>query len=197
VSQAIDPHDELSEAPPPGQNVHEYDGILEYDNQLPRWWLTAFAICVLFSGAYWLYYHTYDKGLHPSEEYAEFKTKEAEAEAAKLAAAGEVNDEVLATMAKNPASVAQGKEIFAAQCVTCHAEGGKGAVGPNLTDDYVLHGGKAMDTYKIVREGYLAKQMPAWGKQLGEAKVRSVVAYVVSIRGTNVAGGKEPQGERL
>jgi cytochrome c oxidase cbb3-type subunit 3 len=54
-----------------------------------------------------------------------------------------------------------------------------------------------MDTYKIVREGYLAKQMPAWGKQLGEAKVRSVVAYVVSIRGTNVAGGKEPQGERL
>ena len=59
----------------------------------------------------------------------------------------------------------------------------------------MLHGAKPTDTYNTIKNGFLAKQMPAWGKQLGEGKVRAATAYVLSLRGSNVAGGKEPQGE--
>jgi cytochrome c oxidase cbb3-type subunit 3 len=180
---------------PPGQNVHEYDGILEYDNMLPRWWLTTFFLCISFAGGYWIYYHTFDKGLLPSEEYAEVVAERDAKAAAEMLAAGEATDELLLALSKNQSSINQGKELFVTNCVTCHAEGGKGATGPNLTDNFVLHGAKPTDTYNTIKNGYLAKQMPAWGKQLGEGKVRAATAYVLSLRGSNVAGGKEPQGE--
>ena len=183
-------------SPDDGVVVHEYDDIQECDNQLPRWWLyTLFGTCI-FAAGYWLYYHSYAKAPLPSQEYAAAKAEQLAKEAEELKAAGEVTPELLIKLSKDPGTVDQGAKIFANACVTCHAEGGKGSVGPNLTDDYWLHGGKPEEIYKIVREGFLAKQMPAWGKQLGEAKTRSVVAYVLSVKGTNAAGDKAPQGEK-
>lgn len=185
------------ESESPNGNVHEYDGIIELDNELPRWWLMTFVVCVIFSAIYWIHYHTFGTGALPAAEYEQYEIEKAAEEAAELMEAGEVSEELLATMSKNPAAVAQGKAVFDSQCVTCHAPGGRGAVGPNLTDDFVLHGGSGMDAYKIIKNGYLPKQMPAWGPQLGELKVRSLTAYVLSLRGTGAPGGKEPQGERL
>lgn len=181
----------------PQGNVHEYDGIIEHDNHLPRWWLATFGVCILFAAGYWIHYHTFATGVLPNSEFEQFEVEKAQAEAARLLEAGDVTEDLLWSMSKNPASIAQGKAIFDAQCVTCHAPGGRGAVGPNLTDGFVLHGSAGMDTYQVIRDGYLPKQMPAWGPQLGELKVRSLAAYVLSVRGTNVPGGKEPQGEKL
>ncbi len=176
--------------------VHEYDGIIEHDNQLPRWWLYTLFLAMVFAAGYWSYYHSWDKGELPSKEYARVKAAELAAEAERMKAAAEVTPEMLATLVKDPKTVEQGKQIFEANCVTCHEQGGKGNVGPNLTDDYWLHGGKPMDIIKTVREGFTAKQMPAWGKTLGEPNVRAVAAYVITLKGTNVAGGKAPQGEK-
>jgi cytochrome c oxidase cbb3-type subunit 3 len=175
--------------------LHVYDGIEELDNQLPRWWVWTFLGSVIFATGYWIYYHNFDKGLLPSEEYAKQKAVELAAEAERLKKSGEVTPELLSTLSKDPKTVAQGKESFDQVCVTCHAEGGKGNIGPNLTDGSWLHGGDPVAIYKIVNEGFLAKQMPAWGKQLGEEKTRAVVAYVLTIKNTNVPGGKAPQGE--
>ena len=187
----------MSNEKSPEGNVHEYDGIIELDNELPRWWLMTFAVCILFAAVYWIHYHTFGTGALPTAEYEQYQIEKAAEEAAKLLEAGEITEDLLVSMSKNPAAVAQGKAVFDSQCVTCHAAGGRGAVGPNLTDSFALHGSAGMDIYKIVKDGYLPKQMPAWGPQLGELKVRSLSTYVLSIRGTNVSGGKEPQGEKF
>lgn len=176
--------------------VHEYDGIQECDNQLPRWWLFTLWVTVAFAAGYWFYYHSLQKGDLASREYARVKAAELAAEAERIKNAGEVTPEMLVTLSKDPGTVEQGKAVFVQTCVTCHDQGGKGNIGPNLTDEYWLHGADPQAIYGIVRDGYLQKQMPAWGKQLGETKVRAAVAYVLSIKNTNVEGGKAPQGEK-
>ena len=124
------------------------------------------------------------------------KKGELAAEAERIKQAGDVTDEMLVTLSKDSGTIDQGKAVFDQTCVTCHAAGGVGNIGPNLTDEYWLHGGGPKKIYGTVREGFLPKQMPAWGKQLGEEKTRAVVAYVLTLKNTNAPGGKAPQGEK-
>jgi cytochrome c oxidase cbb3-type subunit 3 len=188
----------MSESPDSGSGVvHEYDGIIEQDNRLPRWWVATLLGAIAFAAGYWLFFHTYQKGQLPSAAYAEQKAAELSAEAERIKQAGDVTPEMLATLMRDPGTVAQGKEVFDASCTTCHDVGGRGKIGPNLTDDSWLHGGDGAAIYGIVRDGYLPKQMPAWGKSLGEARVRAVTAYVLTLRNTNAPGGKAPQGEKV
>ncbi|MBL8741852.1 MAG: c-type cytochrome [Myxococcales bacterium] len=177
--------------------VHEYDGIIELDNQLPRWWLLTLFGAVAFAAGYWLYYHSYQRDDLPLAAYNRQKAAELAAEAEQLKLAGEVTPELLTKLSHDPATVEQGKAVFAEVCVTCHADGGRGNIGPNLTDDYWLHGHEPLAVYGTIRNGFLPKQMPAWGKTLGEARVRAVAAFVLTIQGTNVAGGKAPQGDKI
>ena len=106
---------------------------------------------------------------------------------------------VPAALGRNTATpnAAAGKVTFTANCGTCHtlkASGSVGNIGPNLTDKTWLHGGKPAQIFKTVNEGVLTKGMAAWGPQLGTDKVQNVVAYVLTLKDTNVAGGKAPQG---
>lgn len=170
-----------------GDIIHEYDGIEEADNELPTWWLAIFIGTTIFAGAYWLAYEQFEIEPPAAEALAA-------AQAAERAKAGEVSDDDLLAEAKNAASVAQGKQAFTTNCVACHAEKGEGKIGPNLTDANWLHGGAPVAIFNVVKDGVLAKGMPAWGPVLGPAATKSVVAYVLTLRNTNVAG-KEPQGE--
>lgn len=174
--------------------VHEYDGILEGDTELPRWWVGGFLISILCAAVYWMAYEGFKAAPSPLQAYNEEAAAIASAEAAKALAAPLTND-LLASLSKQDSAIAQGRETFAQFCVACHGPNGGGQVGPNLTDSYWLHGGKPSDVYKVVRGGVLEKGMPSWGPQLGEGKVRSVAAYVLSLRNTNAPGGKAPQGE--
>ena len=175
--------------------VHEYDGILEMDNQLPRWWLYTLFGAIVFAAGYWVYFHNYELGELPNAAYARQRSEANAAEAEKLMAAGEATPEMLLALSNDTRTTLDGKAIFDANCVTCHADGGKGKVGPNLTDDAWLHGHEPMQIYGLVKDGFTAKQMPAWGAKLGETRLRQTVAYVLSIMDTNVSGGKAPQGE--
>lgn len=177
--------------------VHEYDGIIEHDNQLPRWWLYTLFGAVLFAGGYWIYFHSFDLGELTNKRYQREKAAQIAEEARRIQEAGEVTPDMLVTLSKDAGTVEKGKALFDSTCVTCHAEGGKGNIGPNLTDDSWLHGGQPMDVYRSVRDGYADKQMPAWGQKLGEQKVRAAAAYVISIRNSNVPGGKAAQGEKI
>jgi cytochrome c oxidase cbb3-type subunit 3 len=175
--------------------VHEYDGIEECDNQLPNWWLWTLYGAIIFSIGYWFYYHTFHTGLGPTAAYeAEdviYKKKQAE-DAVKNAA----TPESLLAMTKDTNAVKVGKEVFTVNCVACHLATGGGSVGPNLTDPYWIHGGSPDKIYKTIKEGVPAKGMLTWGPILGEEKVRQVTAYVITLKNTNVAGGKEPQGDK-
>lgn len=174
--------------------IHEYDGILEADNHLPRWWLVTLYASIGFAAFYWMSYEALRVFPSPAASFAVEQAKAAEAEAAKLKAMGAANDDNLLAMAKNEAAKAEGKEVFQKNCLSCHGPTGGGGIGPNLTDGHWLHGGKPLQIYATVKDGFTKNGMPAWGALIGEERVRVVAAYVLSIKGTNVPGGKAPQG---
>jgi cytochrome c oxidase cbb3-type subunit 3 len=176
--------------------LHEVDGIQEYDNKLPNWWLYSFYGAIVFAVGYWFHYEVAGIGESPRAEYQAQVDKAAAAEAARIRAKGEVTAEALASLSHDKATVAQGKEVFASTCAVCHRQDGGGNVGPNLTDDFWLHGGAPDKVYKTISEGVASKGMPSWGPQLGSERVQAVTAFVLTLRSTNVSGGKAPQGER-
>ena len=181
-----------------GENkvIHEIDSIEEYDNKLPNWWLYTLYGSILFAAGYWFHYQTSGFGDLPSAEYQNEMDQAAAVAAARIKAAGVMTPEALATLSKDRGTVARGKQVFTTTCAACHRADGGGVVGPNLTDDFWLHGGAPDKVYKTVLNGVADKGMPAWGLQLGPERVQAVTAYVLTIRGTNVTGGKAAQGER-
>jgi cytochrome c oxidase cbb3-type subunit 3 len=170
-----------------GDIVHEYDGIEEADNALPNWWLAVFVGTILFAGGYWLAAEQLGLVETPVHELARI-------EAARRARAGVVADADIVAAAKDAGIVAAGKQAFVTNCVVCHGEHAEGKIGPNLTDANWLHGGAPASIFGTIRDGVPAKGMPTWGPVLGPAAVKSLAAYVTTLRGSNVPG-KAPEGE--
>jgi len=187
----------MSDRSQDGKTVHVYDDIEEQDNHLPRWWLYSLYGTCVFALGYWIYFQAYGAGLSPLQSYQHERAAAKKAEAAQLMALGDLDDSKLWEMAKNPAIVQEGAEVYKNTCFACHLQNGGGQIGPNLTDDFWLHGGTPTQILKTVRDGVPDKGMLAWGPQLGEQKVRAVTAYVLTLVGTHVPGGKAPQGEKL
>jgi len=116
---------------------HSYDGIQEFDNPLPRWWVWIFWACIAFAAFYGLVPGNPLRGPGRMAEY-----RAAMAEAARLhPAAAEVSEASLLAITKDAAALAAGKQVFVTTCAPCHRPDGGGLIGPNLTDDYWLHGG--------------------------------------------------------
>lgn len=184
------------EAPDPRLSDHEYDDIQEYDNPMPRWWVLTFWASFYFALCYFLWMHVYMKGTPIDEAYsAEMRTFREEI--AKREMGGQVTEEGLEKLSKNPAVMADAQQVFAKKCVQCHGQNGEGLIGPNLTDDYWIHGrASLLDIYGVVNQGVLSKGMPEWGKQLPPVEVAKVAAYVGSLRGRRVQG-KAPEGTLL
>lgn len=173
---------------------HDYDGILEYDNPMPRWWLAIFGITVVWSGYYVLgismgWINTYEKDLAAESEIIDAQ------QAAWRASQIPVDQAYLEGKRQDPAIMAAGKAAFDMNCAACHGFNGEGMIGPNLTDDYWLHGGALMDIYNVANDGVLDKGMPAWGALLTHEELIGTVAYIDSLRGSNPANAKAAQGE--
>jgi cytochrome c oxidase cbb3-type subunit 3 len=176
--------------------IHEVDGIQEYDNKLPNWWLYTLYGAIVFAAVYWFHYHIAKFGDGPEALYKAEMEKVAAEQAATAKSSPVMTAEALTMLAKDKGTLDEGKQVFATTCASCHRSDGGGVVGPNLTDEFWLHGGAADKVYKTVKDGYADKGMPAWGPVLGSERTAAVTAYVISLRGTNAPGGKAPQGER-
>jgi cytochrome c oxidase cbb3-type subunit III len=175
---------------------HEYDGIQEFDNPLPRWWVNIFWGSFVFALVYVGYYHLSGRGESVVEEYAGEISEAREVEA-KRAMGDKLSEESLAQLASNAGLMQDARGIFEARCVQCHKARGEGGIGPNLTDGYWIHGkGTLMDIYAVVNDGVQAKGMPPWGRQLTPIELGKVVAYVGTLRNTN-APGKAPEGHKV
>lgn len=174
---------------------HNYDGIRELDNITPPWFTAAFLGTIIFSIIYLYRYHVSHSAPLMEEEY---KIEMAEADAAIKAyqeAHGGAIDENNVVMLSEPADLEAGKTIFNNLCVVCHGANGEGnAVGPNMTDDYYLHGGTIKDIFTTIKYGVPDKGMISWSSQLSSTQMAQVASFIKSLGGTNVAGGKEPQG---
>lgn len=173
---------------------HNYDGIQELDNSLPPWWKWGFYITIVVAVFYILRFHVWGTGPTPEQEYkTEMSLAAAQIEEYRKLS-NDMVDEKTVTMA-DAAGIAEGAKIFGQSCLACHGAKGEGGVGPNLTDDYWLHGGTINDVFKTIKIGVPDKGMQAWEKMFSPSQIKNLASFIKSIKGTNPPNGKAPQGE--
>ncbi len=161
---------------------HEADGIKELDNLLPRWWVWLFNLSIAFAVVYMLYFHVFRVGELQAAEY----TKEWQrGEEIKSAAIAKFESGIATLTPMTDAMVlADGRRLFTTYCQPCHAEDGGGLVGPNLCDDYWIHGSNFVDNVKTIINGVPAKGMLSWRGVLNPDQIKSVSSYIYTLRGT-------------
>ena len=177
---------------------HNYDGIKELDNHLPPWWKWLFYGTIGWSAVYVFVFHL-SGSLPLSQEEYQIELAQAEEQSRKLNAnqpASSIDENALQYTA-DAALIEKGKRVFDSNpCGSCHRnDGGGNTIGPNLTDEYWIHGGDIKNIFNTIKNGAVDKGMPAWGKAMRMQDVRDVTFYILSLQGTNPPNGKAPQGE--
>jgi len=172
---------------------HSYDGIRELDNIIPPWFTTAFLLTILFGVGYLYRYHIAKSAPMQIEEYQK-----------EVAMANLEHDEYLKTQSNNidesnvaimtGADLDAGKKTFVTLCAACHKVDGGGMVGPNLTDDYWIHGGSLQNIFTVVKYGVADKGMISWKEQLNPQQMAQVSNYILTLKGTNPPDAKDKQG---
>jgi cytochrome c oxidase cbb3-type subunit III len=176
---------------------HDYDGIQEYDNPLPGWWSGLFFATFVFSVFYMTYYHTGVEGRSVHDEYNEDAARVFEQRFAQIGEL-EPDRETLLTYMDDPKWRLVGEAVYKANCVSCHGPGGRGGVGPNLTDDHWKHVETIEDIARVIADGAANGAMPAWRNRLSHVnQVVLTAAYVASLRGSNPSGGTPPEGREI
>ena len=174
---------------------HEYDGIRELDNSLPPWWKYGFYLTIIVAIFYLIHYHVTETGdLQVAELEKNIKT-ENEKIAAYLKQSSNNVDEMSVKYLDNPQDLQAGKDIFTNLCVACHGKAGEGTVGPNLTDDYWIHGGSISEIFKSVKYGWTDKGMRSWKDELSPIKMAQVSSFIKSLKGSNPPNAKAKEGE--
>lgn len=173
---------------------HEYDGIKEYDNPLPNWWLVTFFGTIIFGFIYWIHY-TSGSGPTLSEE---LQTAMNEIQSAQTHVQhSEMSEAELEEKLKD-ADMQAAAVIYKARCEMCHGDNLQGMIGPNLTDEYWLHGkGSAKDIISIIQIGVPEKGMPPWSAMLKDDEIIALVSYVIKKQDSHPANAKAPQGEKV
>jgi len=170
---------------------HEADGIRELDNKLPRWWVWLFYFTIIFSVVYLMYYHVLGMGNLMTAEYqAEMKI----GEAIKAASMSKFEANIANLQpSKDEAVLASGRKTFLTLCAPCHRPDGGGLVGPNLTDDYWIHGSQFTDNVKTIWNGVPEKGMITWKNTLNPEEIYAVASYIYTLRGTKPPNPKPPE----
>ncbi len=172
---------------------HNYDGIRELDNSLPPWWKYSFYLSIIWAFFYLAYYFV-GGGPSTHDEYiAEVQQAKIDVDAYNKKNALNVDESDVKFA--DAAGITDGADIYKTNCAACHGNFGEGNVGPNLTDDYFIHGGTANELFKTVKYGWPAKGMKSWETDLSAVQIKNVISYIHSIRGTNPANAKAPQGD--
>jgi mono/diheme cytochrome c family protein len=252
---------------------HEYDGIAEYDNELPGWWKNLFYITIVLAVIYMLHYHVFGTGDLPATEYLreidpEYVAPRAEtdgvlfgsyhtpvsakrtditprqiallqaesyrsferdllnamryADAEQLARLSETFPDIFEryvamggplpagaattsaerTVITEPITdatrLADAKAFYQAQCAACHGMAGEGGIGPNLADEYWIHGNKLAQVVRVIAKGVPAKGMVAWERSMTQEQIDAMASYVLlELQGSNPPNAKGPEGERV
>ena len=174
---------------------HDYDGIKELDNNLPPWWVYLFYASIIFGVVYMVRYEVLgadNQEMELQKEIAQAKIDVAEY----MKTAPDMMDEKTVTLLTDPADLAVGKELYTTNCAACHRADGGGQIGPNLTDEeWILGGGVKNIFHTLVNGGRDGKGMIAWKGTLKPKEMQKVASYIVSLKGSNPADAKAPEGE--
>jgi cytochrome c oxidase cbb3-type subunit 3 len=173
---------------------HEADGIKELDNNLPRWWVWLFYLTILFSVIYMGYYHVFRMG---DLQAAAFDKEWKKGEEIKAGAIAKFESTLGTLQPSNDGTVlAKGRQTFAILCAPCHRADGGGIVGPNLTDDYWIHGSNYVDNLKTIINGVPEKGMLSWKGMLKPGEIQAVASYIYTLRGTKPPNPKPPENQQ-
>lgn len=175
---------------------HEFDGITELDNPTPAWFNWLFGVTIVFAVGYFFTYEVFGWGQNQDQEYATEMTDAKAEKEAYLAKAGNKIDENTVKESQDAAVIGAGQALFNTNCIACHGDKGQGTVGPNLTDEYWLHGGSVNNIFKTIKYGVPEKGMIAWEKTLTPKQISEVSNYIISLKGTNPPNAKAPQGDK-
>ena len=150
---------------------------------------------IIFAFVYIFRYHISGDGQLQTAEYlTEMEDAAAEKETAMANAGDQVTEDNISLLISE-ADLTKGAAIFAGNCATCHMADGGGGAGPNLTDEYWIHGGGISEVFSTIKYGVPAKGMIAWQTQFNPTQMQQVASYVLSLQGTTPANGIAPQGE--
>lgn len=166
-----------------------YDGIIEHDHPLPNWWVATFVLTVVFSVFYYGYYELMDG---PTLDQ-ELSVKMAELEQKQKDSVGKAFDNLEQDILK-PDMVARGQVIYAEKCFMCHGPQGQGLIGPNLTDNFWIHGNTAQNILHVIQKGVPEKGMVPWEAVLSPEDQIATVAFIKSLKGTNPPNPKASEG---
>ena len=176
---------------------HEFDGISELNNPTPAWFMVLFYGSIIIAVIYMLNYEVLGFGANQDEEYIAEVEQAAVDKVAFLSKPGNAKNAV------NESNIVQSKEdgiiksgalLFQNRCTPCHGEHAEGIVGPNLTDEFWLHGGSVNDVFKTIKYGVPEKGMIAWEKSLSAQQISDLTNYILSLQGSKPANAKAPQG---
>jgi cytochrome c oxidase cbb3-type subunit 3 len=173
---------------------YEYDGIGELDNKLPRWWVWLFNFTILFAALYLVHYHVLGRGRLMAAEYA---AEMQVGEKIKQAALARFEQEMTTLTPSHDAAVlAEGRELFGKLCAPCHRADGGGLVGPNLTDDYWIHGAEFKDNLRVIYNGVPEKGMVTWKTMLKPREMYAVASHIYTLRGAKLATPGKPREDQ-
>ncbi len=175
---------------------HNYDGIKELNNHLPPWWTNLFYLTIAFSVVYVLVYHVFNVMPLQEEEYNLAMADAAEQMDLRLASAEEdFVDETTVEFINTSEAMTEGATLYTRNCVVCHGVSGEGSIGPNLTDQYYIHGGDIRDIFTVIKYGVQEKGMIPWQTSLTPSQMQNVASYIYTLEGTNPANAKDPEGQ--
>ena len=174
---------------------HNYDGIRELDNSLPPWWKWGFIFTIIFAIVYMISYHVSGTGKLQLQEYKDELTQAQIAKEERIKISGENVNEENVIVLTDVNGLAEGKNIFVKNCVACHLADGGGQVGPNLTDDFWIHGGGIKNIFATITNGVPAKGMISWKTQLVPKQIQQVASFILTLQGTKPLVAKDPQGD--
>lgn len=172
---------------------HEFDGIRELDNTIPPWFNILFYGTIVIAVLYMLNYHVFKMSGLSAEEYND-EMKVAAMQREELIRTGAFINENTVKLMTDDATIYEGKTIFNTNCSACHGTTGAGLIGPNLTDDYWIHGGGVVNIFKTVKYGVPVKGMISWQNQLNPKQMQAVANYILTLKGTNPPNAKQPEG---
>ncbi|WP_432473908.1 cytochrome-c oxidase, cbb3-type subunit III [Amphritea sp. HPY] len=181
ATRRSEPHKEATEE----TLGHAFDGIEEYDNPLPSWWLQMFVATIIFGLVYLVMYPGLGnfKGVLGWTSVGQWEEEMAHAEEVYKPVFAKYAAMSVEDLQSQPDGLKMGQRMFANNCSLCHGATGSGAHGfPNLTDGDWLYGG-APDVIKQTIASGRTGAMPPWGAVLGEEGVRDVTSYVMSLSG--------------
>ncbi|QQE10057.1 c-type cytochrome [Planctomycetota bacterium] len=166
---------------------HNYDGIMEYDNPLPGWWVWLFWGTIVFSIIYFFIVTMAQGELSP---HGQLRREKAHWAKVKLDKLGEMepSEATLVRLMHEPEMLDQGRSLYVGKCAVCHGQNGEGIVGPNMTDEKYRNVKDLMGIFEVVKNGAGNGSMPAWKTQMMEPDMLMVSAYVASLRGKNLPG---------